>query len=296
MHCLRTIGQAESLFRQVLLDIDRDGPYPSLFTLMPAINLPRLRIQSAALMEKYGDPDGFLRELHNLFDSYTDRLLRSRAIVSPVSILPSYRIPPAVMRHVELELSGKVQADPDHALSLADKLWEDGYLESRLLAAFLLGRILPHGDAFMDRLTTWVADTRDPALSNSLLSTSLARLRAEATEDFLKLVGNWARPSHKKMWSSAINALLPLLRDKNFHNLPAIFKIVQPILESAPATMQKDLANLVNALYAISPVETTFFLRQVVTLSTGTHIVQNIRRILPALPKPLQEVLRESIR
>ncbi len=247
-------------------------------------------------MENYGDPDGFLRELHNLFESYTDRLLRSRAISSPVSVLPSYRIPPAVMRHLELELGGRVQADPERALPLADKLWEDGYFESRLLAAFLLGRIPPHGDAFLDRLTTWVADTRDPAISNILLSTSLARLRAEAMDDFLKLVGNWARPSQKKMWSSAINALLPLLRDKNFHNLPAVFMIVQPILESAPATMQKDLANLVNALYDTSPVETTYFLRQVVSLSAHTHIVQNIRRILPTLPKELQKVLRESIR
>ena len=268
----------------------------SLIYLMPAINLPRLKIQTAYLMEKYGDPEGFVRELHNLFDSYSDRLLRNRSIASPVSILPSYRVLPAVMKQLELELGGIVQKDPEHALPLADMLWEDGFLESRMLASFLLGRVQPHGDEFLERLTLWVSETKDPTILNSLLSKSLTKMRAESQDDFLALMEKWSHQTNKKMWGNVVMALIPLLKDKEFHNLPTVFIIVQPILEMAPATMQKELSSLVNALFQASPVETTFFIRQTITLSTRTHIVQNMRRIMPTLPLPLQEALHELVR
>ena len=98
------------------------------------------------------------------------------------------------------------------------------------------------------------------------------------------------------MTPSVMIALVPLLKDKNFHNLPPVFNIVQPIIEAASATTQQELSTLVCALYDASPVETTFFLRQLVTISTRLHAIQNIRRILSTLPHPLQQDLREAIR
>jgi hypothetical protein len=263
---------------------------------MPAINLPRLKIQTAKLMDRFDDPEEFLRELHNLFELYADRTLRKGAIISPISVLPSYRVSPPVIRQLELELGARTKTDPDHSLVIADLLWEDAYYETRLLAAYLLGRMTPGGDTFMERLTAWVSETRDPAISYTLLTTSLMRLRSENTDDFLLLMEKWAHPSRKKMAPSVMIALVPLLKDKNFHNLPPVFNIVQPIIEAASATTQQELSTLVCALYDASPVETTFFLRQLVTISTRLHAIQNIRRILSTLPHPLQQDLREAIR
>lgn len=263
---------------------------------MPAINLPRLKIQTAKLMDRFDDPEEFLRELHNLFELYADRTLRKGAILSPISVLPSYRVSPPVIRQLELELGARTQSDPDHSLVIADLLWEDAYYETRLLAAYLLGRMTPGGEAFMERLTAWVSETRDPAIANTLLTTSLMRLRSENTDDFLLLMGKWAHPSRNKMAPSVMIALVPLLKNKNFHNLPPVFNLVQPIIEAASLTTQQELSTLLGALYDASPVETTFFLRQLVTISTRPHAIQNIRRILPTLPQPLQDDLKEAIR
>jgi hypothetical protein len=263
---------------------------------MPAINLPRLKIQTAKLMDKFDDPEEFLRDLHNLFDLYADRTLRKGAVLSPISVLPSYRVTPPVIRQLELELGARAQTDPDHSLVIADRLWEDGYYETRLLAAYLLGRMAPGGEVFMERLTAWVSETRDPSISNILLTTSLMRLRSENTDDFLLLMERWAHPSRKKMTPSVMVALVPLLKDKNFHNLPPVYNIVQPIIETTSATTQQELSTLVCALYEASPVETTYFLRQLVALSARPHTIQNIRRILPTLPQTLQDELREAVR
>jgi len=263
---------------------------------MPAINLPRLKIQTAKLMDRFDDPEEFLRELHNLFELYAHRTLRKGAILSPISVLPSYRVSPPVIRQLEFELGARTRTDPEHSLVIADLLWEDAYYETRLLAAYLLGRMTPGGEDYLERLTAWVSETRDPAILNTLLTTSLMRLRTENTDDFLLLMERWAHPSSKKMTPSVMVALVPLLKDKNFHNLPPVFNIVQPLVESASATTQQELSALVIALYDASPVETTFFLRQLVTISSRPHTIQNIRRILPTLPQPLQDELRETIR
>jgi len=273
-----------------------DGyPFPQE-DFMPAINLPRLKIQTAKLMDRFGKPDEFIRELHNLFDAYADLTMRKGALVSPISTLPSYRVPLPVIRHLELELGSRAQRYPDHALVIADRLWEDEFYETRMLAAYLLGRMTPGGNPFLERLTKWVAETREPAISNLLLTTSLARMRSETPDDFLLLMGRWTHQPRKKMWGSVLIALVPLLKDRNFNNLPPIYSIVQPIIESAPATLQQELAAFICGLFDASPVETTYFLRQLITLSARSHTVQNIRRIMPSLPVTLQDEMREAIR
>jgi hypothetical protein len=263
---------------------------------MAAVNLPRLRIQSAKLMGYFDAPDGFLRELHNLLDNYADRTIRPSAITSPVLVLPSYRVPTVVLRQLEIDLGVRAQDSPDQTITLADKCWDDGYFESRSLAAYLLGLVPPTDKRYLIRLNSWVAETREPNINRILISISMARLRKEEPELYLSEIERWSHPAQKKMWNSAINALLPLLKDKSFHNLPAIYKIVSPIIESAPATMQNSLSILICALYESSPIETTFFVRQLLTLSTTPHTLTNIRRIYPTLPDPLQKDLREAVR
>jgi len=269
---------------------------PSLPFLMSAINLSRLRIQSAKLMENFNNPDLFLRELHHFLDFYADRTIRSGAVISPIIVLPSYRVPAAVLRHLEVELRTQAQNRPDETLALADKLWTDQYFESHMLAASLLAQVNPNADRFLDRLTDWVTETREPNIKKALVGTSLGRMRNETPDRFLKLMERWANPSRKKMWGNAIHALLPLLKDKNFHNLPAVYKLVRPMIETAPVELQNDLSVLINALYDTSPIETAYFLRQTITISVNPQTIPNLRRIISSLPLPLQENLRETIR
>jgi len=263
---------------------------------MPAIDIARLKIQAAVLVEKFDQPAVFLKGLHEILDHYADRTLRVGVVTMPISVLPAYRAPQAVLRQIEMELAPLVGAFPEQAMALTDALWKDGYLETRLLAATLLGRIHPETPLLLERITAWVTRARDKQLRTALLSVSLGRLRRESPSEFLKLISGWFGPSTIKMWANGVHALLPLIEDSSYDNLPPVYDAVHGIVETAPAMLQNDLAELIRALYTASPVETTYFLRQTITASTLPQALLTYRRILPMLPAELQPVILEIIR
>jgi len=263
---------------------------------MPAIDLTRLRIKIAELMEYFDQPTIFLRKLHEIFDFYADRTLRPGQNASPVTVLPTYRVPTPILRQIEMELTPQVYERVEESLTLADALWDERYLEMRLLSVHILGRVPPRAKNLNERLTDWVAETREPTLRSALLARTLERLRIEAPGRFIRLVSNWMSPARPKMWSNGIRALIPLLKDPDFENLPPIYEMVKPVIEAAPPLMQKELIELIAALYNASPVETSFFLRQTITLSTNPQTRITFRRVLPYLPEPLADNLREQLR
>jgi hypothetical protein len=263
---------------------------------MPAIDLARLKKQTHHLAELFDQPEAFTRELHEVFDFYVNRTLRTAEAVAPGSVLSTYRTPPVVLRHIENELGSYASDRPELALELADDLWDTGYLETRLLAAFLLGRIPPQEEYLLARLTAWTQQVRDPNVRASLLSTSLARLRKETPERFLTLVNEWLHPARSRYWSNGLRALLPLIEDPGYENLPPVFEIVAPIVEAAPATIQPELEDLIVALYNVSPNETIFFLQQILSQSSNPQTAITLRRIMPRLPTGLQAELRDLVR
>ena len=110
---------------------------------MPAIDLARLRRQAARLADFFFLPEEFLRHLHEMLEFYVNRSLRTVEDVAPGSVLSTYRTAPIIIRQIELQLSPLASQNPSAALQLADMLWDQGYLEMHMLAAFLLGRIPP---------------------------------------------------------------------------------------------------------------------------------------------------------
>ena len=78
---------------------------------MPAIDLARLKKQTAQLADLFNQPSDFLRELKELLDFYVNRSLRSQG-VAPSSVLPTYRTPSVVLRQIETELSPVAEKKP----------------------------------------------------------------------------------------------------------------------------------------------------------------------------------------
>lgn len=262
---------------------------------MPAIDIARLKIQAAALVEKFDQPALFLKNLREILDLYADRTLRAN-VTAPASVLPAYRAPQAVLRQIEMELLPLVATFPAQAMTLTDALWEEGLLETRLLAASLLGRIAPETPLLLERISAWVGNTRDAALRKALLEGSLNRLRRETPNEFLRLMETWFAPATPKMWPNGLQALLALITDPRYDNLPPIFDMLQPVLENAPASLQQELGQTLNALYRVSPVETVFFLRKTIRGSLRADAILTLRRTIPLLEKPLQPQVQEMIR
>ena len=260
---------------------------------MPAIDLARLKKQAAQLADLYNRPDEFVRGLHGMLDFYVNRSLREVDSVAPASVLQTYRTPPVILKHIETELAPLAAKNPEQALDLADRLWDEGWLEMRLLAAALLGRIPPREERLLPRLTAWTMQVRDSSVRAALLTTSLIRLRKETPDRFLLLVSEWLNPNRQRMWSNGIQALLPLIQDPIFHNLPPVFEMLRGVVEAAPGTLQTDFVDLFASLHSASPTETIYFLRQVITNSSTPITATTFRRISPSLPPELAEAVSD---
>lgn len=263
---------------------------------MPAIDLARLKKQTAQLTDLFHRPEEFVRALHGILDFYVNRSLREVNSAAPASVLNAYRTPTVILKHIQTELAPLATQNPKQALELADQLWDEGWLEMSLLAAFLLSRLPPHEEHLLPRLTAWTMQIRDPSVRAALLTSSLARLRKEIPDRFLLLVGEWLHPERPRLWSNGIQALLPLIQDPNFHNLPPVFDILSYVVEAAPGNLQSDFVELFQALYRASPTETIYFLREVIANSSTPITATTFRRISPSLPRELAEAIRDLVK
>ena len=259
---------------------------------MPAIDLARLRKQANRLADFFFLPEEFMKHLREMLEFYINHTLRTKENIAPGSNLMTYRTPPVVLRQIENELRELASGHPQYALDLADLLWEEGALETRLLSAFLLGRIPPQEEHLLPRITAWTQQVRDPSVRSALLTTSLARMRKETPVQFLNLVQELLHPARTRSWSNGLHALLPMIADATFENFPPILELVEPIIEAAPATLQNDLEDLIIELYKASPSETTFFLKQILSTSENEMTFISMRRISPSLPPALQAELK----
>lgn len=263
---------------------------------MPAIDLTRLRKQAARLSDFFFLPDEFMKHLREILEFYVNYTLRTVENVAPGSNLKTYRTPSAVLTQIQNELRAKAEANPHFALELADVLWDEGALETRLLASYLLGRIPPQEERLLPRITAWTQQIRDPEVRVALLTTSLVRMRKESPDQFLILVREYLHPERVRTWSNGIQALIPMIADSDFENLPAIFDLIEPIVEAAPSTLQNDLTDLIITLYRASPNETIFMLKHILSTTENQMTAVTMRRISPDFPPPLQKELRDLLR
>jgi hypothetical protein len=263
---------------------------------MPAIDLARLRKQANRLVDFFFVPEDFLKILRETLEFYVNYSLRTKENIAPGSNLPTFRTPAVVVRQIENAIGPIARENPHYTLELADLLWDEGYLETRMLAAYLLGRLPPKEERLLARLTAWTRQVRDPSVRSALLTTSLSRMRKETPDEFLILISEWMHPARQGLWPNGIQALLPLITDPEYENLPPIFALARPVIESAPGMLQTDLANLINALYQASPSETEFFLREIIEESKNQLTVITLRRILDLFHPELQSRLRNLVR
>jgi len=263
---------------------------------MPAIDLARLKTQAARLAEKFGEPEVFLLALNELLGYYTNRTIRAAQVAQRLSV-PTFNTPRPVMRQIESELTALAESWPEEAITLSEVLWKADSLESRLLAAFLLGNIPPdRAVAALSQLPTWLNQSTDMEIRTALLTEALVRLRQERPEAFFSILEAWLGSAQASLQIWGLQALIPLLQDPRFENLPAVFRILRPaILAASPAT-QLDFQACLAALERVSLTETIAFLREIIRDDPEPLMLRIFRRILPGLSPDLQEALRETLR
>ena len=177
------------------------------------------------LAEHFDQPTAYLRSLYHLMDFYADRARRPGKSGIPSPLLAAYNVRPPVLRQIIQELVPLAQADPEQGLALCDALWEQPVLEFRTLAAMLLGQLpTDPPERITDRACAWIAPDLEPHLIKTVLVHGLAHLRQEQPAVLVRLFQDWIESSDKFHQQLGLQALLPLIRDPGFENLPVFFR------------------------------------------------------------------------
>jgi hypothetical protein len=263
---------------------------------MPAAELSRLRAQINQLIERFADPAGLRSELRDLLDLYANRAYRAGQAVQPQPLLHTYRVPPLIMQQLTLELSKTCQEQPQRALEVVELLWQDPSLEPRLLATSLLGAIpVSEGSGVIEKLRAWVQPGENFRILEALFQHGTLTLRKYAPELLLTLFEEWISSPQKEMQALGVRALVPLVNDPAFETLPAVFRLLSPLVQSAPAPLHTDLQAILEALARRIPTETAYFLRQMLGLASGQGTARLVRRCLPLFSPAQQASLRSAI-
>jgi hypothetical protein len=264
---------------------------------MPAVELTRLRTQIQELVKQFGDPATFQIALRDLLDKHANRAYRAGQAVQAQPLLPSYRVAPLVMRQLELELGKTCQLHPMQALNALAVLWQDPYLEPRLLATTLIGTIpAVHAQAVMQVIRNWAQPTQNYRILQALFQNGTITLRRESPELLLELLEESISHSGTEFKVMGVRALLAVIEDEAFENLPPVFRMISPLVQNIPPALHTDVQATVAALIKRAPTETAYFLLQVLTLSTGPGTARLIRRCLPSFTPEQQVSLRASLR
>ncbi len=264
---------------------------------MPAVNPTRLRFQIEELVATFHSPPIFHQQLRHLFSLYADHTFRYGDSTTLKPLIPMYHLPPPVARQLHLDLKPYIKDDPEGALSLADELWDDDYLEVQQTAIFILGVVpVAEPEPILARLEEWLTPDLDQALKSYLFSTGTEQLQTTFPETWESFIGSYLNQENPKMIALGIQGLTQGLQNPSFKNLPAVFRLVSPFIREFDYELAKHLVQLIQALAKRSPTETAYFLKQTLSISESPEIKRLIRQCLPFFSENIQQDLISTIR
>jgi hypothetical protein len=264
---------------------------------VPAIQPALLRQQAALLVEHFADPPAYIRSLHYLLDFYADRARRPGQAGMPPPITSAYNVRPPVLRMILQELTPPAIEAPETGLALCDALWAEPNLEFRSLAAMLLGQIPPSPpDRIIARLKSWLVPDLEFFLIETLMNHALGRLRQEHPQAMIRLIQDWLESTKPLYQQLGLRALLPLVENPQFENLPVFYRMIQPLASNVPPGLRPDLLDVLVALTHRSPQETAYFLRQTLNYPDAADTAWLIRQLLNEFPPDQGQMLRNVVK
>ncbi len=263
---------------------------------MPAIDLTRLKKQSAKLISLYDQPDAFLHQIEEILEFYANRTLRVSQVIQR-SNLPTYNTPRQVLLQIEKTIEKLANQNPEAAINLTKTLWKASFYESQLLSAFILGTIPPASTiSLLTNLPEMLYETNDQGVKNALLTSALARIRKENPQAMLLLIKEWLNAPGLKTQTWGLYAFLPLIQQLGYDDLPQVFEILRPAIVGISPLTQTDIQACINTIYRISPVETIHYLTDIFQNTKDQQVLRIFIRLIRGLPMEAQKKLGSVIK
>ena len=148
-------------------------------------------------------------------------------------------------------------------------------------------------------IEVWCKENHEEALLDALAKHSLTMLQTENPNSLIAKAQEWiAAPQTKSknkptqppaavinLQKLGLRALMPMINDPKFENLPKIYNSLRPIFESPPKVLRPDLLDILRLLAERSPAETAYFLR-------GLHTEITLRNPDLAASQELEQLPR----
>lgn len=264
---------------------------------MTAVNPTRLRFQIQALTAFFPSPVAFHQQLRGLFSLYANYALRFGENAASRPLIPMYHLPHPVMRQLALDLKPLIEADSEAALAAADELWGDEYYEVKQTAILIINTVpLQDPEPMIERLRVWLSPDLDRVLKSELIATGMTRLEDAFPEAWEGLIQSFLSQTQPEIVALGIQTLGEGLKSASFKNLPAVFRVVSPYLRTPNSTYFRELEDLIAALAEQSPVETAYFLKQTLSVSSSQDTARLIKSCLTAFPVEIQADLKSTLK
>jgi len=266
---------------------------------MPAVDLVRLRSQITELVSLINDPNSFLQKFHDLLELYNSWTLKSGQDIPSKPLTKSYKVPQQIIKQIEYKLADQIKTTPQVTLDLTDALWQDETLESKNLAAYILGQMpLEYSDQVKERILTWSETRLTTAALDTLFQRATSKLEQEKPGEWQELVLGFLNHYDPAMQILGLKAIANVIENPTFGNIPSLFKIIRPFLQEPSDITQNALNKVIKALANRTPIETAYMLKQVLADNPSKTVSQNIRRYVPyfqiAEQKNLLDLIRKS--
>lgn len=264
---------------------------------MPAIQPARLKIQATDLCTNATNPEGFCHAFHEFLDYYSDRTFRPGMVGEPPPLLPAYQVPRPVIRAVEKEISQFADDNREAALALADVLWGKNYLEFKLLAASIIGKVPPTPVvSVFRRIESWSGSGTQGRLERALVKSGLERILEEQPDSYFKKDLTWLRSKKLTFNRLGLKALPPLIESGKFEDYPPLFKLLNQKMRLEGRPLKTDILTAIEVLARHSPEETAFFINQTMkSAGENPNIAWYVRKCLDYFPSNLKQMLRETL-
>lgn len=264
---------------------------------MPAINISRLENQISNLAGLISDPAAFRQELHAVLGFYHRYAHRPAKDAVPKSFMRIYDLPDQVIKQIELGLRKTAQSHPNQVFELISELWQDDHFEARDMAAFLLGQVpIEFADRVKQQILDWLSQSLDRAVIEAIFTKSTQTIRRQTPADWRDFIRKLLEGPNPRLQNYALHALALSSDILELSAIPAVFNQIRPFLQSNDPRFDDNLRKIIAVLAEISPNETVYFLKELLSDTEGTHIESQVRTYLNAFPEEIRASLVEALK
>jgi len=263
---------------------------------MPSVQLEKLRPQINAIITQYENSEMFTRSLISLLKSYSEDIDHSPSQIGAYSLIPRLNVPQVVLNQLEIPLKHLARTFPSHTKPIIEKLWEQQYFELKTISLILLSNLEVQEIGFyFKKINKWVdAETEEPII-DIVLENVLANEDIFTSEQWLTSVEKWLYSKNNRIRKIGIKAIAGLINSDAYHNLPVMFRIIEPMLSKPHISINKDLTVLIHSMIKASQPETAAFLIHLSVMNPKPEVHALIRKCLPFFDQYYSSQIRDKI-